>query len=879
MKKFTKRLIAGLLAGVTLIVSMPSPERVWADEPVAAEEPAVVETSGTTEPQDGLIEPQTKETVPQTEEPASGEVVPEEKTQEPGTGVKGSAAEIQPSEAEVQATEENVQEPEAIVQEQATGENALEAETEEPENNEEIRLEAQTDGVTVKVNAEPGTFPENVSLVVQTVGTDEEQEANAAVDEVRDGNVNVAASYTFDIKVLDIEGNEVQPAEGRKVNISFELDCASDANLTADVYHIEENESTDEALSAEKLETETNREESSVTAVTDGFSLYTVEFTYNSLQYVLDGGEKILLATILESLGLSGEVETVEVSNEELFSATEEDGEWFITSHKAFNTDEWMKVTINGTEYEIKVTDDPTGVTSWDELQSEIDSAGNGATITLAGNIEARENNVRLLVRKDDASTTITIDLNGFTIDRKLSNQVNDNGHVIDVNKGILNLVDNTTDHKGTITGGFDKNGGGIVIGGDGKLVAQNITITGNRAEDGGGIYVYKNGNVELNNVAVSGNKSTKYGGGGITNKGTTTLVHCKISNNRATASGGGMYSEGTSDITSTTFDENEAQENGGGIHICGGTSTMTGCELKNNFANALGGGIFVDEKGKLNLSGNTKITQNTAYGGSGVVVGGTVFVKDDLQVYDNMGNNVLIYENAYLELNGALTNTSGHKIGVIMSKVTGTFTKKYNDYNPSTDPADLFTVDIDGYSVIKKDGNAVIVESEWPQLQKLINDKAGTGDPIPTLELDRDWTAKDGDVALTVPADKSLIIDLNGHTINRNRASKSENGQVFVLGPRSQLTIKDTSDNPGTITGGWATNGGAFYVDGETSTKLTIESGIISGNKAEKGGAIFMAGAATVDLKGGAIKGNSASNEAGGIWVGSGTLNVSGNP
>ncbi len=48
-------------------------------------------------------------------------------------------------------------------------------------------------------------------------------------------------------------------------------------------------------------------------------SHYTVEFTYNDLQYVLNGGSSIELSEILDKVGLTGEVPAVEVSDANRF--------------------------------------------------------------------------------------------------------------------------------------------------------------------------------------------------------------------------------------------------------------------------------------------------------------------------------------------------------------------------------------------------------------------------------------------------------------------------------------------------------------------------------------------------------------------------------
>ena len=243
-------------------------------------------------------------------------------------------------------------------------------ETDEKESTEEAPAfeRSQTiDGVKITVTADEGVFPEGAELSVKRAGYADRKQAEEAVEDAREEEQNVAKSYTFDIKVLDQDGNEIEPADEGKVKVSFTLDEVADENLTTNVYHITEKEKGsagedtaetqgESELTAEKLTVETDGD--TAVAETDGFSLYTVEFTYNNLQYVLPGDSSIALSEILDKVGLTGEVSAVEVSDESLFSADNENGEWVVTAHQAFSTNEWMKVTIGGVEYEITVTDD-----------------------------------------------------------------------------------------------------------------------------------------------------------------------------------------------------------------------------------------------------------------------------------------------------------------------------------------------------------------------------------------------------------------------------------------------------------------------------------------------------------------------------------------
>lgn len=212
--------------------------------------------------------------------------------------------------------------------------------------------ESIVNGVQIKVIAENGVFPETATLSVTAVSDEEKESIDSAVEPEREISRKVAAAYTYDIKVLDENGEELQPEEGNKVVVTFSMAEAANSNLDTQVYHIKEN---DDSLSAKALEVDTTGE--TISATTDGFSYYTVEFTYNEMIYVLAGDDSAPLASILDYFGLSGSPSDVESSNPELFSATQEEGEWIISANNAFQTTESLKVTIDGIEYEIVVTD------------------------------------------------------------------------------------------------------------------------------------------------------------------------------------------------------------------------------------------------------------------------------------------------------------------------------------------------------------------------------------------------------------------------------------------------------------------------------------------------------------------------------------------
>lgn len=223
-----------------------------------------------------------------------------------------------------------------------------------------IRSES-VDGVRVTVTAAEGVFPAGAALSVEKASDTEKQQIEQAVDAVREDCVSVAQTYTFDIKVLDENGNEIQPADGQTVNVSFDMDEVLNQNLSTDIYHIPEENGS---LVAEELST--SESGNTVTAVSDGFSYYTVEFTYNEKQYVMEGDSTVALTDILSYVGITkadgsaatdSDITSVSVSDESLFSASNESGEWIVTAHQAFTSNEWMKVTVDGVVFEIVVTD------------------------------------------------------------------------------------------------------------------------------------------------------------------------------------------------------------------------------------------------------------------------------------------------------------------------------------------------------------------------------------------------------------------------------------------------------------------------------------------------------------------------------------------
>ncbi len=128
-----------------------------------------------------------------------------------------------------------------------------------------------------------------------------------------------------------------------------------------------------------------------------------------------------------------------------------------------------------------------------------------------------------------------------------------------------------------------------------------------------------------------------------------------------------------------------------------------------------------------------------------------------------------------------------------------------------------------------------------------------------------------------------TVTLDLNGKTLTADKAKNSTPTTVSVTG--GTLTIMDSSgNNSGTITGGYANDGGGVELSG--GAVVNFESGTISGNYATKssspntaGGGVNFSGSGTFNMSGGVISGNYAPNgNGGGVCIDhSGVFNMSG--
>ncbi len=157
------------------------------------------------------------------------------------------------------------------------------------------------------------------------------------------------------------------------------------------------------------------------------------------------------------------------------------------------------------------------------------------------------------------------------------------------------------------------------------------------------------------------------------------------------------------------------------------------------------------------------------------------------------------------------------------------------------------------------------------------VQESIDTGKQV-TFTLEDDWTAPANGSStsfgtgtgfsygrILVPEGADIVLDLNGHIIDRGLKYKNmvESGGVIYVN-RGTLEITDAVGE-GAITGGNTRyEGGGIYVD--DGGMLTLSSGKITGNISDNGGVAAVAGG-TLEMNGGEIINNTAKN-GGGIYV-----------
>ena len=201
----------------------------------------------------------------------------------------------------------------------------------------------------ITVTAAPGVFPAGAVLSVTRVTAAQQAQVDRAVDRVQDDQMQVVVSYAFDIKILDENGNELQPADGQTVNVSFSLAEVANTNLQTTVYHMEEQGNG--TMSAERLSTQESGQ--TVTAQSNGFSTYVITFsTEKDRHFSVLADTTIAVSEVISAVGWTGSPTAVQLSPPEEgkgVSLTGERQNWTIKAEsQSASGEQKLTVTLDG---------------------------------------------------------------------------------------------------------------------------------------------------------------------------------------------------------------------------------------------------------------------------------------------------------------------------------------------------------------------------------------------------------------------------------------------------------------------------------------------------------------------------------------------------
>ena len=181
-------------------------------------------------------------------------------------------------------------------------------------------------------------------------------------------------------------------------------------------------------------------------------------------------------------------------------------------------------------------------ISTWQGLQQAISSAGSVGRFKLTKDLTATYGVDSFL--SVASGQDITIDLNGHTLDRDLTEYAApSNGYVIS-NAGTLTLT------NGVITGGNTNGDAGGIINA-GALTLTDVTVTGNKCTGSGG-GIYNSGTVIVNSGSITGNNAGKWGGGIYLSDSTGAVLHLRggsVTDNTCGSNGGGIHVSGTAAV------------------------------------------------------------------------------------------------------------------------------------------------------------------------------------------------------------------------------------------------------------------------------------------------------------------------------------------
>ena len=506
-------------------------------------------------------------------------------------------------------------------------------------------------------------------------------------------------------------------------------------------------------------------------------------------------------------------------------------------------------------------------------------------------------------------------------------NTATDSGGGVFVQDGTFTMKSTAIIQENEATGGSSHAcGGGVYVNGGeftmtGTAIIQDNEATGSSGYAcGGGVYVNV-GEFTMNGDAIiQGNEAAgiiDYAGGGgvyVNGGGEFTMNDSAIiqKNNASTdetskaVAGGGVYLTGGgtfSMVGNAKIQENKVTGSngyaGGGVVVYGNcTFTMSGGIISGNSANN-GGGVYVDSNGEFTMSGGT-IKGNTATqnGGGMYAAGGTFTVSGSSPVItSNTANNVYLANGNTITIGDGELNTSA-RIGVTTATSPAAGTEVQITDTAVDGAVSIFIPDAEGCIIMSKEDAVYLADSssfevswdtgsgmQYGSFADAIS-ALNTPDSGGTIILQQDiddtnevfGTYNNQPITFSGGMESNpVILDLNGHTIDRALETAQEDGTVISVS--GALMLKDSTGS-GKITGGNNSNNTTFGTWGggvcvQNGAFFTMKGGNISYNFSEiGGGGVYVCNGGSFTMTGGTIGGsdvndaNKDKSGGGGVFV-----------
>lgn len=474
-----------------------------------------------------------------------------------------------------------------------------------------------------------------------------------------------------------------------------------------------------------------------------------------------------------------------------------------------------------------------------------------------------------------------------------------------------------------------------VVIDGNSAHSAAAATSGGGGIYNEGGTVTTDATTQIINNIATVGPSGS---GGGILNAGGTfTATGTTISNNTANRAGGGIEANNTDsgsvpgivNLTNVTLDNNNAggvapaPGNGGGLHVSGSSAiNITGGTVSGNTASKEGGGLW-NNQGVMTITGTT-IDGNDAQGdlvadpleivggggifaedgaGSVVIGAGTIISNNFASGTQGSGGGILMATGTTLSIDGSagavmITGNSASRAGGgledwSLDTNTNTLTNVVFMNNTAGLDAGAFTAD-------GGPGNGGAIHVTGPG-NNTITDGSASGN-LAAAEGGAFWngsgtmlvtgTSFDSNIASGVDATNGGgalfniggTLTVSGASITNNvvdGTSGSGGGILNVNGGILSVTDTDILGNSASRAGGGIEDNSTVDLgDGALVGSVTLFgvqlNNNIAGSAPGNGGGLHLTGGADSNITSSVINGNTASNEGGGVWNGSGVMTIS---